>query len=225
MNDYTTIIITLATVLVQCRRVAILAEALKLKHDERAQDKSEQTMFRDDLRERVAVLEQKLEEAYSDKAQTERKLTEVLTKLAEYKVRLEFLEKETTASKPLKCTNTSSSKSSTAPTNRGPGKMMEPAVVEALDNARDLAGFPFVVTSGFRTIAHNRSLLKAGYPASPKSSHLLGGPWTCAWTAANAATSWSRLCSIRASIASAFPDNFIHADMDPNKTPNVLWTY
>ena len=33
----------------------------------------------------------KIEEAYSDKAQTERKLTEVLTKLAEYKVRLEFL--------------------------------------------------------------------------------------------------------------------------------------
>ena len=74
--------------------VADNSKRLKLKHDERTQDKSEQTMFRDDLRERVAVLEQKLEEAYSDKAQTERKLTEVLTKLAEYKVRLEFLEKE-----------------------------------------------------------------------------------------------------------------------------------
>ena len=33
-------------------------------------------------------------EAYDNKARTERKLTEVMTQLAEYKVRLEFLEKE-----------------------------------------------------------------------------------------------------------------------------------
>lgn len=94
MNDYTTVIITLATVLTSAGAWQFWQKRLKLKHDERTQDKSEQTMFRDDLRERVAVLEQKLEEAYTDKAQTERKLTEVLTKLAEYKVRLEFLEKE-----------------------------------------------------------------------------------------------------------------------------------
>lgn len=94
MNDYTTIIVTLATVLTSAGAWQFWQKRMKLKHDERAVDKSEQTMFRDDLRERVAVLEQKLEEAYSDKAQTERKLTEVLTKLAEYKVRLEFLEKE-----------------------------------------------------------------------------------------------------------------------------------
>jgi chromosome segregation ATPase len=94
MSEYTTIIITLATVLTSAGAWQFWQKRLKLKHDERTHDKSEQTMFRDDLRERVAVLEQKLEEAYSDKAQTERKLTEVLTKLAEYKVRLEFLEKE-----------------------------------------------------------------------------------------------------------------------------------
>ena len=94
MSDYTTVIITLATVLTSAGAWQFWQKRLKLKHDESTQDKSEQTMFRDDLRERVAVLEQKLEEAYSDKAQTERKLTEVLTKLAEYKVRLEFLEKE-----------------------------------------------------------------------------------------------------------------------------------
>ncbi len=94
MNDYTTIIVTLATVLTSAGAWQFWQKRLKLKHDERVVDKSEQTMFRDDLRERVAILEQKLEEAYTDKAQTERKLTEVLTKLAEYKVRLEFLEKE-----------------------------------------------------------------------------------------------------------------------------------
>ena len=57
MNDYTTIIITLATVLTRCGRVAILAKAAQAQA-RRTQDKSEQTMFHDDLRERVAVLEQ-----------------------------------------------------------------------------------------------------------------------------------------------------------------------
>ena len=40
-----------------------------------------------------------------------------------------------------------------SPDEPGSGEMMEPAVIEALENARDLAGFPFVVTSGVRSIA------------------------------------------------------------------------
>ena len=112
-----------------------------------------------------------------------------------------------------------------SPDEPGSGEMMEPAVIEALDNARDLAGFPFVVTSGFRTIAHNRSLLKAGYPASPKSSHLLG------WAVdLRVDSSQRRYLMVEALLDSGFhrigiSKNFIHADMDPNKTPNVLWTY
>ena len=51
-------------------------------------------MYRDDLRERVAVLESKLEQEREEKEKTTRELTEVMTKLTEYKVRLEFLEKE-----------------------------------------------------------------------------------------------------------------------------------
>ena len=85
--------VTLATVLTSAGAWQYWQKRMKIKHDERNTDRSEQTMFRDDLRERVAVLEQKLEEAYGDKAKTERKLTEVLTQLAE-QVRLEFLEKE-----------------------------------------------------------------------------------------------------------------------------------
>lgn len=94
MTDMTTVFVTLATVLTSAGAWQFWQKRLQLKHDSDENDRSEQTMFRDDLRERVAILEQKLEEAYTDKAQTERKLTEVLTKLAEYKVRLEFLEKE-----------------------------------------------------------------------------------------------------------------------------------
>jgi len=86
MNELSTIVVTLATVLTSAGAWQYWQKRMKIKHDERNTD--------DDLRERVAVLEQKLEEAYGDKAKTERKLTEVLTQLAEYKVRLEFLEKE-----------------------------------------------------------------------------------------------------------------------------------
>lgn len=94
MTDMTTVFVTLATVLTSAGAWQFWQKRLQLKHDSDESDRSEQTMFRDDLRERVAILEQKLEEAYTDKAKTERKLTEVLTLLAEYKVRLEFLEKE-----------------------------------------------------------------------------------------------------------------------------------
>lgn len=87
-------VITVATVLTSAGAWQFYQNRLKLKHKEKQEDRSEHTMFRDDLRERVAILEQKLEEAYNNKRKTEQKLTEVLTQLAEYKVRLEFLEKE-----------------------------------------------------------------------------------------------------------------------------------
>jgi predicted nuclease with TOPRIM domain len=51
-------------------------------------------LYRDDLRERVAVLEEKLEQERAQKEKTSKELSDVLTKLTEYKVRLEFLEKE-----------------------------------------------------------------------------------------------------------------------------------
>lgn len=87
-------IITIVTVLGSAGAWQFYQSRMKLKHQERKEDKGEQTLFRDDLRERVAVLEQKLEEAYAEKQKTQAKLTEVMTELAEYKVRLEFLERE-----------------------------------------------------------------------------------------------------------------------------------
>lgn len=87
-------IITILTLLGSAGAWQFYQSRMKLKHQERKEDKGEQTLFRDDLRERVAVLEEKLEQAYMEKAETQAKLTEVMTELAEYKVRLEFLEKE-----------------------------------------------------------------------------------------------------------------------------------
>jgi len=88
------IVITAVTVLGSAGAWQFYQNKLKLKHQEKQEDRSEQTLFRDDLRERVAVLEERLEQAYKEKADVSEKLIKVTTQLAEYKVRLEFLEKE-----------------------------------------------------------------------------------------------------------------------------------
>ena len=88
------IAITVVTVLGSAGAWQFYQNRLKLKHQEKQEDRSEQTLFRDDLRERVAVLEEKLEQAWKEKAEVSEKLIKVTTQLAEYKVRLEFLEKE-----------------------------------------------------------------------------------------------------------------------------------
>lgn len=87
-------IITIVTVLGSAGAWQFYQSRLKIKHQERQEDKGEQTLFRDDLRERVAILEEKLEQAYEEKNAVSERLAMVMTELAEYKVRLEFLEKE-----------------------------------------------------------------------------------------------------------------------------------
>jgi len=94
MGELTTIIITIAGVLGSAGAWTFYQTRMKMKHQEKKEDKTEQTMFRDDLRERVAVLEQKLEDSQAEKEKVLRELAEVLQTLAEYKVRIEFLEKE-----------------------------------------------------------------------------------------------------------------------------------
>ena len=92
--EYLNIAITVVTVLGSAGAWQFYQNRLKLQHEEKKDDRSEQTLFREDLRERVAVLEEKLEQAYKEKNDVADKLSQVLQELAEYKVRLEFLEKE-----------------------------------------------------------------------------------------------------------------------------------
>ena len=105
-----------------------------------------------------------------------------------------------------------------SPDRPGTGELMEHEVVEALDVARDIAGFPFIITSGFRTVQHNKAV-----GGSPKSSHLLG------WAAdIKVVSSRKRFLMIEALLDSGFHrlglgKDFIHVDMDPEKDPNVMW--
>jgi peptidoglycan hydrolase CwlO-like protein len=94
MEQYTTIVVTLITVLTSAGAWQFYQKRLKLKYESQKDERSDQNLYRDDLRERVAILEEKLEQSYNEKQKVNNELTEVKTKLTEYKVRLEFLEKE-----------------------------------------------------------------------------------------------------------------------------------
>jgi hypothetical protein len=89
-----TAVITALTLLGSAGAWQFYNNRLKMKYEAKKEEKGEQTLYRDDLRERVIVLEQKLEEAQREKDKHAEELLNVMTKLAEYKVRIEFLERE-----------------------------------------------------------------------------------------------------------------------------------
>lgn len=107
-----------------------------------------------------------------------------------------------------------------SPDEVGSGEMMEEEFLERLDLARDIAGFPFIINSGFRSIAHNK---KVG--GVKNSSHLLG------WAAdLHCGSGKRRFLMIEALLDAGFTrlgigDTFIHVDCDPNKTQMTIWTY
>jgi len=108
-----------------------------------------------------------------------------------------------------------------SPDHKGSGINMQQSFLVLLDQARDIAGIPFKITSGYRTKEHNE---KVG--GVPNSSHTKGH------AADIAATSGSeRWIIINALIKAGFNrigvsnTNFIHVDNDPDKPANVLWTY
>lgn len=107
-----------------------------------------------------------------------------------------------------------------SPDLEGSGSMMEASVIEMLDVARDIAAFPFIINSGFRTIEHNK---KVG--GKSNSSHLLG------WAVdLHCGGSSKRFLMLEALLDAGFTrigigENFIHVDCDPEKDELVIWTY
>jgi zinc D-Ala-D-Ala carboxypeptidase len=102
----------------------------------------------------------------------------------------------------------------------GSGAFMHQEFLDLLDDARDLAGVPFVINSGYRTEYWNQ---KVGGRVG--SSHLTG------WAAdIRATTSNRRYLVVAALTAVGFTrigcaDSFVHVDMDPTKAENCLWLY
>ncbi len=102
---------------------------------------------------------------------------------------------------------------------------MKPEFLQKLDKAREIAGIPFKINSGFRTLAHNKALQARGYKAVSNSPHMGG------WAAdIHCNSSANRMTIVKALIEVGFKrigiDNtFIHVDCDPTKDQNLIWVY
>ncbi|QDP55948.1 MAG: putative peptidase M15 [Prokaryotic dsDNA virus sp.] len=99
------------------------------------------------------------------------------------------------------------------------GKNMDINFLYKLEHARELAGVPFKITSGYRTKDHNA---KVG--GVPNSSHLIGVAADIAVSGGN-----QRYIILNALIKAGFKrlgiaKTFIHCDTDDTK-PNSVWTY
>ena len=110
-----------------------------------------------------------------------------------------------------------------SPDLEGSGQKMDRVFLKLLDQARDRAGVPFKILSGYRTIEHN--LLVNG---KKNSSHLFG----LAADIFLPKNSRDRFLIINAllevglnRIGINFKGRFVHVDMDRSKDENVLWTY
>lgn len=112
-----------------------------------------------------------------------------------------------------------------SPLQEGSGQLMSDELISMLDHARDLAGVPFKITSGYRIEADIDRLKKQGYKVSRNSSHLKG-------LAADIACmgSTDRYNMLDALLKVGFnrigiADTFIHVDIDPDKPTFMIWTY
>ena len=107
-----------------------------------------------------------------------------------------------------------------SPDEPGSGQYMDDEFLEMLDNARHMAGTPFIINSGYRTKAANRD---AG--GLRNSAHLDG---FAADIRCNA--SRERMYIVGALLEAGFNrigigNGFIHVDNDPTKPEDVIWTY
>ena len=97
---------------------------------------------------------------------------------------------------------------------------MEPTALIMLDRAREISGFPYRINSGYRCEKHN-----AEVGGKPTSSHLQG------WAVdIRVSGSRSRYLILYGLITAGFArigigKDFIHADCDPAKPPELSWLY
>jgi len=107
-----------------------------------------------------------------------------------------------------------------SPDVQGSGQLMDPKLLEMIDEVREIYGKPIRVTSGYRTEAHNH---KVGGVSS--SSHLKGLAIDVACVKSD-----DRFEMLTALLEVGFnrigvAGSFIHVDIDKDKSQNVIWTY
>ncbi len=109
-----------------------------------------------------------------------------------------------------------------SPDSKGSGQWMQLKCLRMLDQARQIAGIPFVITSGFRTQAHHDSLTKRGFETAKDSPHLVGQAADILYH-----TSIDLALILKSCIEVGFTSigigrNFVHVDTRDRK---VVWFY
>ena len=94
MDNIATIIGTLATVLFSAGAWQFYEKRMKMKSEENRADRSEQNMYRDDLKQRVKRLEQLLEASADEKDTMRQQILALTEEVSELRVKVAFLEKE-----------------------------------------------------------------------------------------------------------------------------------
>ena len=108
-----------------------------------------------------------------------------------------------------------------SPDIQGSGQLMSKELLEILDEVREDYGKPIVITSGYRTEAHNESV-----GGKKDSSHLKGLAVDVACTTSRDRFELVRLFLEYGITRIGIADTFIHIDIDDeDKSPNVIWTY
>lgn len=102
----------------------------------------------------------------------------------------------------------------------GSGVHMNPAFLSMLDDARDKAGIPFVINSGFRTPAQNQKVGGVGDSAHTKglASDIAAPTGDYKWKIVNAAmqVGFKRI---------GIGKTFIHLDNDLSLPNPTIWLY
>lgn len=112
------------------------------------------------------------------------------------------------------------------PTLPNSGVNMDSNFLQKLDNAREIAGIPFRINSGYRTQEHHNAIYKKLGKEPTKSAHLIGKAADIHCT-----DSRSRFIIISALLDAGISrvgisSTFIHCDTaEKGKTQNVIWTY
>lgn len=86
--------ITAITVLGSTAAWSFYEKRMKLRFHEDREDERQQHLFRDDLRERVAVLEAKLETSYKEREELQSEIRKLSEATAAMRVEIDFLRKE-----------------------------------------------------------------------------------------------------------------------------------
>ena len=101
----------------------------------------------------------------------------------------------------------------------GSGINMQQAFIDKLNDAREIAGIPFKINSGYRTQAHNKAV-----GGEPNSSHCRG--WAADIAYSSGSAGWIILNALQKAGFNRIGiyKTWIHADCDPTLSQNVIWS-